>query len=110
MRSECDGSEHLMSEVTGPHQNPLDTAPDSPTPSNHSLASHHSATSMHSLASAAHSVQNRASSRHSAAVVAASGGEPAAADQTTLLHIEEENFALAPVDYSAVRGYTRAKW
>lgn len=117
MRSECDGSEHPMSEVTGtgPHQTPLDTAPGSPTPSNHSLASHHSAASvasrqsLASAASAAASVQSRASSRHSAAAVANAGAEPAAADQTTLLHNEEESFALAPVDSSAVRGYTRAK-
>ncbi|XP_034945135.1 double-strand-break repair protein rad21 homolog [Chelonus insularis] len=31
------------------------------------------------------------------------------ADQTTLLHDEEESFALAPVDTSALKGFTKAK-
>ena len=32
-----------------------------------------------------------------------------AQDTTTLLHNEEESFALAPVDASAIKGFTRAK-
>ena len=32
-----------------------------------------------------------------------------AQDTTTLLHNEEESFALAPVDVSAIKGFTRAK-
>ncbi|XP_055371620.1 double-strand-break repair protein rad21 homolog isoform X2 [Condylostylus longicornis] len=35
--------------------------------------------------------------------------ETAVADQTTLIHNEEESFALAPVDASAYRGVTKAK-
>ena len=34
---------------------------------------------------------------------------PAPAEQTTLLHNEEESFALAPVDASAIRGTVRTK-
>jgi len=110
MRSECDGSEHPLSEVTGPQGTPLDTAPGSPTPSHHSVASHHSAASVaskHSVVStAAQSVHSVPGLRTSSRII--TPAEPIQ-DQTTLLHNEEESFALAPVDSSAVRGYTRAK-
>ncbi|XP_014208910.1 double-strand-break repair protein rad21 homolog isoform X2 [Copidosoma floridanum] len=35
--------------------------------------------------------------------------QPAMTEQTTLVHDEEESFALAPVDASALKGFTKAK-
>jgi len=82
-------------------------APGSPTPSHHSTVSHHSlAPSHHSLAPSVHSTRSGALQDGGAAAAA---GAAADQDQTTLLQNEEESFALAPVDASAARGYTRAK-
>ena len=73
--SECDGSEHPLSEVTGPQGTPLDTAPGSPTPSHHSVASRHSAASVaskHSVVStAAQSVHSVPGLRTSSRIITA---------------------------------------
>jgi len=114
---------------------PMDMSPPgSPTPSHHSLAPSLApsltpslapslAPSHHSTASHAPSVaQSHASVRSSRSVAASSiaasadpaplpdsGAVASAQDTTTLLHNEEESFALAPVDASAIKGFTRAK-
>jgi len=98
------------------------TAPLSPTPSHQSL---HSVRSTRSALSAAPSVRSTRSaasevlshaSQHSAASSATTGqADPEIAgvdpkEVTTLIHNEEESFALAPVDASAVKGLaTRTK-
>jgi len=97
-------------------------APLSPTPSHQSLHSVRSARSEHSAAPSYRSTRSAASevvSHHSAASAASKqSSHPAEPDipgvdpkeVTTLIHNEEESFALAPVDASAVKGLTtRAK-
>jgi len=113
----------------------MSAPPGSPTPSHHSLApslapSHHStashapslapslAPSHHSTASHAPSVAASQLSTRSSRSTVVNGevvhppiSESVTAQQetTTLIHNEEESFALAPVDASAIKGLTRAK-
>merc|ERR1719334_1468100 len=94
----------------------MTSPPGSPTPSHHSLASHHSHHSHQSQApshtgSATSTARSTRSSRSSRSLALPVGGSEAEteAETTTLLHNEEESFALAPVEASAIKGLTRTK-
>jgi len=80
---------------------PLDSMPGSPTPSHRSTVSHTStARSMRSEAPSVRSTRSEAQVQEEA---------PAEPETTTLIHNEEESFALAPVEASAMKGLTRTK-
>merc|ERR1719334_2158667 len=94
----------------------MTSPPGSPTPSHHSLASHHSHHSHQSQApshtgSATSTARSTRSSRSSRSLALPVGGSEAEteAETTTLLHNEEESFALAPVEASTIKGLTRTK-
>ena len=78
--------------------------PGSPTPSHHSLASRAS------TARSLRSMRSEATARSEVGSVAQEGAQQAAeVETTTLLHNEEESFALAPVEASAMKGPYRTK-
>jgi len=87
--------------------------PGSPTPSHHSVASHTpslapSHLSVRSARTAAESVAESVTPAEKTSVFTMAA--PASPKETTtLIHNEEESFALAPVDASAIKGFTRAK-
>jgi len=83
---------------------PLESMPGSPTPSHHSLASRAS------TARSLRSMRSEATARSEVGSVAQEGAQQAAeVETTTLLHNEEESFALAPVEASAMKGPYRTK-
>merc|ERR1712223_1995699 len=84
---------------------PLESMPGSPTPSHHSLASRAS------TARSMRSMRSEATARSEVGSAAQEGGGQVADDveTTTLLHNEEESFALAPVEASAMKGPYRTK-
>merc|ERR1719334_537728 len=91
----------------------MTSPPGSPTPSHHSLASHHSHHSHQSQApshtgSATSTARSTRSSRSSRSIALPVEAETEA-ETTTLLHNEEESFALAPVEASTIKGLTRTK-
>ena len=83
---------------------PLESMPGSPTPSHHSLASRIS------TARSLRSTRSEATARSEVGSVAQDGAQQATeVETTTLLHNEEESFALAPVEASAMKGPYRTK-
>ena len=82
----------------------MESMPGSPTPSHHSLAS------KASTARSLRSMRSEATARSEVGSVVQDGAQEAVeVETTTLLHNEEESFALAPVEASAMKGPYRTK-
>ena len=102
----CSGSPGGLSSggSRGASPAPLESMPGSPTPSHHSLASRAS------TARSLRSMRSEATARSEVGSAAQEGAQQAAeVETTTLLHNEEESFALAPVEASAMKGPYRTK-